>query len=273
MLTALSHPNVMAVLGVEYGQDYMCIQMPYYAACLRDYCRCDGESLPMTQSLLVAFAGDIACGLAHIHSRGIIHADLKPDNILIRSRESQAVIADFGTSLLASSPRIGCDLQTPLYRAPENTIGSMPSTAMDMWSFGVILLEMRGFRHNLQRGKTLGDYRADICAAAAVSPCPVARSCIADASVRITSRAACGILRVAPPEGGAPIGDGEMAIRTSLPPGVLCQFAGRLGQYVSAAAMCVTGRVHEMTPKNAADAMRLSAAASGVLLRPRNGRR
>lgn len=313
-LTACDHPNIIRCIGVEYSSEYMCMQLEYFEITLAAYCGCraHGRKHPCGCPPICdavgrgSLARGIASGLAYIHARGIIHADLKPENIFVRVSAGavgagvvslldpvpgavdpvpdaadpvpgaanptiDAVIADFGAALLVSSPATKCDLQTPLYRAPEVVPGVIPCVLMDMWSFGVILLELDGFQHNITEGRRLVDFRADVTAAAALSTCPVVAGCIRDVATRMDSARAAALLGASVTSTTVPIGDVGMAIRANLPSALSTRLAlaGTLDDAVNSLTACLVGRACDLSAKNVRDAMMLSESTAGVVLRPR----
>lgn len=279
-LTACDHPNIIRCIGVEYSSEYMCMQLEYFEITLAAYCGCraHGRKHPCGCPPICdavgrgSLARGIASGLAYIHARGIIHADLKPENIFVRvGVVIDAVIADFGAALLVSSPATKCDLQTPLYRAPEVVPGVIPCVLMDMWSFGVILLELDGFQHDITEGRRLVDFRADVTAAAARSTCPVVAGCICDVATRMDSTRAAALLGASITPTTVPIGDVGMAIRASLPSALSTRLAlaGTLDNAVNSLTACLVGRACDLSAKNVRDAMMLSESTAGVVLRPR----
>jgi serine/threonine protein kinase len=85
------------------------------------------------------FAADIACALAHCHSRNIVHRDVKPQNIILRN--GHALLIDFGCACRARSVqdmRVG----TLAYRPPETVLGErICSTAVDVFALGLLIHE------------------------------------------------------------------------------------------------------------------------------------
>lgn len=101
------------------------------------------EALSLTETCRV-FA-QIACGLSYAHSRGIIHCDLKPSNILL-DKEGNAYLSDFGLARLLNTP-INADQQrvitgTPAYLSPEQIRGEVLDERTDIYGLGLILYEM-----------------------------------------------------------------------------------------------------------------------------------
>lgn len=139
-LAQLSHPNIVAVYDVGEVDGRPFIAMEHV----------DGISLKQrierTGALTLAdalrLASEIAQGLDMAHSRGIIHADLKPSNVLL-DREERPKICDFG---IARTPQE--DAETPqlfataLYVSPERVEGRRASVASDIYGLGLIVYEM-----------------------------------------------------------------------------------------------------------------------------------
>ena len=129
------------------------ILAPYAPQTLTDLMR-----MPTNTSLRLELLSQLALGLQHIHDCGVIHRDVKPDNILV-SNDSRVVITDFGhsTTELNSKDHLKGTLQ---YLAPEiyelkqeiSVRGSW-TTKSDVFSFGVVAFELlhRPFRRNAER--------------------------------------------------------------------------------------------------------------------------
>jgi dual specificity tyrosine-phosphorylation-regulated kinase 2/3/4 len=107
---------------------------------------------------------DITKGLEFLKIKKIIHGDIKPENILLTNNSNNnAVIADFGLSILKSSPKIQYryNIQTIWYRSPEIFFKIPFNESIDMWSFGVIFYELM-FNNILISTKTDSDLLLNI---------------------------------------------------------------------------------------------------------------
>ncbi|MCA9053534.1 MAG: serine/threonine protein kinase, partial [Planctomycetaceae bacterium] len=140
----LEHPNIVAV------HDSGTIEGNLFIVCRF----VDGEDLssfvkhhPHSLRQLVTWIRDAARALAHAHSQGVIHRDIKPGNLLI-SRDGQVYVADFGLARRvedsSSLTADGTVLGTPAYMAPEQAAGRTTDigTHSDQYSLGVVLYEL-----------------------------------------------------------------------------------------------------------------------------------
>jgi tRNA A-37 threonylcarbamoyl transferase component Bud32 len=139
-LAQLTHPNIVGVYDVGEVDGLPFIVMEYVAgSSLKQRIERTG-ALPLADA--VRLTDEIANGLAFAHSRGIIHADLKPSNILLDQNE-QPKICDFG---IARTPAEDSDspqlFATALYVAPERVEGRPASVASDVYGLGLVVYEM-----------------------------------------------------------------------------------------------------------------------------------
>jgi tRNA A-37 threonylcarbamoyl transferase component Bud32 len=139
-LAQLTHPNIVGVYDVGEVDGLPFIVMEHVAgSSLKQRIERSG-ALPLADA--VRLTDEIANGLAFAHSRGIIHADLKPSNILL-DQNDQPKICDFG---IARTPAEDSDspqlFATALYVAPERVEGRPASVASDVYGLGLVVYEM-----------------------------------------------------------------------------------------------------------------------------------
>jgi serine/threonine protein kinase len=136
------HPNVIKFQDVVITPDRrVSIYMKKYNGDLNRLLK--EKSLSIEE--IMGYSYDILNAVDYIHSRGIIHCDLKPKNLLIDKRNSCIVICDFGISVLGEEKYYTSHIQTSTYRAPEIDFGQNYlrfNEAIDMWSVGCMLYEM-----------------------------------------------------------------------------------------------------------------------------------
>ena len=139
-LASLSHPSIVAVydVGEVDGVPYIVMEhLP--GGNLKQRIERNGTLAPIQA---VTYTVDIANGLAFAHSKGIIHADLKPSNILF-DQSDHAKVCDFG---IARTPQEDADtpqlFATAMYVAPERVEGKPASPATDVYGLGLLLYEM-----------------------------------------------------------------------------------------------------------------------------------
>lgn len=138
---SLVHENIIGFYdyGEEQGRPFLVVE--YF----------DGESLgdairgwrtgDLRNKLLIA--RQIANALAYVHSKAVVHRDVKPDNVWIDS-SSRVKLIDFGVAKSEefSITGAGFTLGTPYYMAPEQVRGDKPTPLVDIYAFGVLLFEL-----------------------------------------------------------------------------------------------------------------------------------
>ncbi len=143
VLTSLVHPNIVAVRDlVVDGTDLALVMDLVRGTDLRE--RLDAErALPPSEA--VALAADVAAGLAAAHARGVVHRDVKPENVLLDAATGTARLTDFGIARLVDGPRrtratriVG----TPDYLAPEVIEGCPPGPPVDVYALGTLVFEL-----------------------------------------------------------------------------------------------------------------------------------
>ncbi|WP_326638481.1 protein kinase [Nonomuraea fuscirosea] len=136
------HPNVVTVFdtGVtSSGKPYIAMDF-FENGSLRDKVRKEGP-LPVSEVLRAGVK--LAGALAAVHEAGVLHGDIKPQNILI-SRYGELAIADFGVARVVDSSEISATSQafTPLHAAPEVLTGQPHSASTDIYSLGSTLYHL-----------------------------------------------------------------------------------------------------------------------------------
>ena len=137
----LSHPNIVSVYDVSKGGDTEYIVMELIdGITLKQYMEKRGQ-LNWRESL--HFITQIMRGLSHAHSRGIVHRDIKPQNIMVL-RDGSVKVADFGIACLENSAQTLTQeaLGSVHYISPEQARGDRTDARSDIYSAGVVLYEM-----------------------------------------------------------------------------------------------------------------------------------
>jgi serine/threonine protein kinase len=140
---ALSHPNIASVYDLGQTQDgshYMAMEY-VLGVTLRDLIRSKG---PLTPRKAIEIATQAAKALKTAHAYGVVHRDIKPQNILL-TEEQEVKVVDFGIARAAALSDItqeGHVLGTEHYMSPEQARGAPVGPQSDLYSLGVVLYEM-----------------------------------------------------------------------------------------------------------------------------------
>jgi len=137
----LSHPNIVSVYDVSRGETEYIVMELIDGITLKQYMERRGK-LNWREAL--HFITQIMRGLSHAHSRGIIHRDIKPQNVMIL-RDGSVKIADFGIARLESAKQQTMTQQalgSVHYISPEQAKGDRTDARSDIYSAGVVLYEM-----------------------------------------------------------------------------------------------------------------------------------
>lgn len=138
----LSHHNIVSVydVGSENGTDYIVMEL-IEGITLKEYLQKKGS---LSWQEAVFFAEQICRALVHAHSRGIIHQDIKPQNVIIL-RDGTAKLTDFGIASFATTQEtrvVQEAIGSVHYISPEQAKGSKIDYRTDIYSLGVVMYEM-----------------------------------------------------------------------------------------------------------------------------------
>ncbi|MEZ7892565.1 MAG: protein kinase [Candidatus Wallbacteria bacterium] len=140
----LNHPNIIKIF--DFGKSPSTNQIYF----VMEYI--DGESLTNlikfnkieTEKKLITICIDVLNGLKCSHEQGILHRDIKPDNILL-NKSGNPILMDFGIAKLIQNEgmtRTGETMGTPEYMSPEQVMGSELNCQTDLYSFGIVMYQM-----------------------------------------------------------------------------------------------------------------------------------
>jgi len=142
LLARVDHPAVVRVRDLVVDGGRLAIVMDLI----------DGGSLrqllvasaPLSPNVVAGLAADVADGLAAVHACGIVHRDVKPENILVESARGHALVTDFGISGLigGSTTRMTKLVGSPEYMSPELVERTPATSAVDVYGLGIVLFEL-----------------------------------------------------------------------------------------------------------------------------------
>lgn len=138
----LSHPNVVSVYDVDDSDEYqILVTEMIIGPTLKTYIR---DNHPLSIEAVVSLSRMILNGIGHAHEAGVIHRDIKPQNILL-NENNDVKITDFGIAKAMSETRMTETNQvmgSVQYISPEQAKGQNTDERTDIYSFGIVLYEM-----------------------------------------------------------------------------------------------------------------------------------
>ncbi|MBN8609763.1 MAG: protein kinase [Deltaproteobacteria bacterium] len=142
-LAGIRHENVVGVYGFGHhaGQPYLAMEYVHghdLGWLIFEHYRTHHAPIPVTRAMQIVRS--LCDGLSAVHGAGIVHRDIKPQNVILEKRTGRAVLVDFGAAVGASW--MGGTRGTPHYMPPEAFVGAPPSPQTDLYSLGCVAFEL-----------------------------------------------------------------------------------------------------------------------------------
>lgn len=142
-IAQLSHPNIVPLHFIGQKDDLVYLVMAAIrGGSLADKLQRDSQVSIEDASRIF---GEVASALAHAHKRGVVHRDIKPQNVLLDAESGRALVTDFGIARTAEGGSLtatGMVVGTPTYLSPEQVTGEPSDHRADIYALGVMIYEV-----------------------------------------------------------------------------------------------------------------------------------
>ncbi|HSS02989.1 MAG TPA: serine/threonine-protein kinase [Kofleriaceae bacterium] len=141
-LASLDHPNIVHLYNFGQENGYFVLAMQYVQGRTWERMILEAKRLEWAASCRVAIL--VLRALEYAHGRGVVHRDMKPSNVLVRSHDAVATVMDFGIAKMTTSTRLtatGQTMGTVRYMSPEQVRGQEVDLRTDIYSLGATLYE------------------------------------------------------------------------------------------------------------------------------------
>ena len=135
----LSHPHIVAVFRADELAGHPFFAMPFIEG--ENLAELVGAQGPLPAADAVRLLREVAWALAYAHARGVVHRDVKPENIMIERGSGRAIVTDFGIARVEFAPTLTQDaliLGTASYMSPEQINGEPLDGRSDLYALGVV---------------------------------------------------------------------------------------------------------------------------------------
>ena len=134
-------PHVISLRASFHHRNHLCLVFPPYAMDLRRVIKKFG-SVGLSLPAVRMFGHQLLQALRVLRSCGVVHGDVKPDNILVSEGMGDVAVCDFGSASLVTECEVTPYLVSRFYRAPEVILGCQYDAAIDLWAVGCVLYEL-----------------------------------------------------------------------------------------------------------------------------------
>lgn len=135
----LSHPNIVQIYAVDEADDFVFFAMTYVdGGTVGDRVR---ERGPFSNSEAVRLLREVSWALGHAHLQGVVHRDVKPDNVLLDQESGRAMVTDFGIAVVAEDAETASSTQvvgTAEFMSPEQATGGVVDARSDLYSLACV---------------------------------------------------------------------------------------------------------------------------------------
>lgn len=134
--------HCIRMLGSFEYRQHLCLVFEPMDMDLRGLTKRYGRGIGLSLSAVRIYTQQMLVALHHLRNCGVIHADIKPDNILVNDRRTVIKLCDFGSAMFSGDNELTPYLVSRFYRAPEVILGLPYDHPMDMWSVGCVVYEL-----------------------------------------------------------------------------------------------------------------------------------